>query len=92
MPTPKQRVRSIDPRATSDYSEYMLGAGKPAYFIRHGLQGLPLHDRLYRSPTAAWKAAQESLQHATLDTILAAQQRRLEALNAAMDPSRRVAA
>jgi len=61
--TPKQNVLLLVPSATLDYVEYFRNHApeKPCWFIRKGLQGAYLHNGLYATPRAAWRAASEQL-------------------------------
>jgi hypothetical protein len=61
MATAKTRVQSAHGRAICDYSEHMRNTGQPCYFIRIGLQGAFLHEGLFRSQKAAWKAADRAM-------------------------------
>jgi hypothetical protein len=55
-PTPKQLVLLFAPKATLDYYEVLRGARKPCWFIREGLQGVPMSP-ICKSPQHAWRAA-----------------------------------
>jgi hypothetical protein len=57
--TPKQIVKSAEPKAMLDYYELLRGADKPCWFIRKGIQGHALSD-ICASPKAAWKNAADS--------------------------------
>jgi hypothetical protein len=58
--TPKQHVRFAEPKTTLDYYESLRRAGKPCWFIRHGLQG-EAYTPICASPRAAWKSAYDGL-------------------------------
>lgn len=58
--TPKQFVLFAELACTLDYYECLRRAGRPCWFIRHGLQG-GAYTEICASPRAAWKAAYDGL-------------------------------